>query len=249
MEKGGTIAAMENALYIGLSRQTALRREMDVIANNIANANTPAFKAEKMIFQEFLSKPGDRERISLVQDFGQARDLSEGPAEPTGNPLDVAIHGDGYFTVDTPLGERYTRHGRFQLDATGQLVTSAGHAVQGQAGPINIPTDGGPISIAADGTVSNDNGVLGVLQLVTFDDQQALKRAANGLYSAEDQNPQPVDNPTMSQGMIEGSNVESIVEMTRMMTVSRKYQSLGRFLEKEDERLTQMITTLGKRPS
>lgn len=240
---------MENALYIGLSRQAALRREMDVIAHNIANTNTPAYKGEKMIFEEFLVKPGDGERISLVQDIGLSRDLSEGPAQPTGNPFDVAIHGDGYFAVETPLGERYTRHGRFQLDANNQLVTSAGHPVQGQAGPVTIPAGGGPISIAADGTISNEDGIIGVLQVVNFEDEQALRRAANGLYSTEDQEPQAVDNPTMSQGMIEGSNVESILEMTRMMTVSRRYQSLKSFMDKEDERLTQMITTLGKRPS
>lgn len=239
---------MENSVYVGLSRQMALRREMDVIANNIANVNTPAYKGEQMVFREFVKEPERDERISLVQDVGLARDLSEGPAQPTGNPLDVAIHGEGYFVVDTPLGERFTRHGRFQLDAENRLVTNAGHPVQGEAGEITLPIDGGQVSIAADGTISNENGVVGVLRIVNFEDEQALRKAANGLYTAEDQQPQDVAVPNISQGMIEGSNVQSILELTRMIQVSRAYQSAGRFLEKEDERITQMITTLGKAP-
>jgi len=239
---------MENSVYVGLSRQMALRREMDVVANNIANVNTPAYKAEKMVFREFVKQPERDERISLVQDVGLARDLREGPAQPTGNPLDVAIHGEGYFVLDTPLGERFTRHGRFQLDAENRLVTSAGHAVQGPGGEIILPIDGGDVSIASDGTISNEQGVVGVLRVVNFENEAALRKAANGLYTAEDQAPQDVARANLSQGMIEGSNVQSIIELTRMMQVSRSYQSAGRFLEKEDERITQMITTLGKAP-
>ena len=139
---------MENTSYIAMSRQAALRRSMDIVANNIANANTPAFKAERMMFQEYLAKPTKDDKLSFVEDVGTARDLSSGPLTTTGNDFDVALSDEGYFVVDSPLGERYTRHGRFQLDANGQLVTGTGYPVQGQAGPINIPEDGGRISIA-----------------------------------------------------------------------------------------------------
>ncbi|MCR9220696.1 MAG: flagellar basal-body rod protein FlgF [Alphaproteobacteria bacterium] len=239
---------MENSVYVGLSRQMALRREMDVIANNIANMNTPAYKAEQMVFREYVTQPERGERVSLVQDVGLSRDLSDGPLQTTGNPFDVAINGPGFFTVETPLGERYTRHGRFQLDAENRLVTGEGHAVQGQAGPITVPIEGGPVTISPDGVISNEQGVVGVLQVVRFDEPQTLRRAANGLYTAEDQQPQPVAIPSVAQGMLEGSNVKGILEMTRMITVSRQYQSVGRMLNNEDERLKQMITTLGKAP-
>jgi flagellar basal-body rod protein FlgF len=132
------------------------------------------------------------------------------------------------------------------LDAQSQLVTSAGHPVQGDAGPLTIPVDGGKISIAADGTISNEQGTIGALRIVQFEDEQALKRSANGLLNADEQQPQPVEAASIMQGMLEGSNVKSILELTRMMRVSRLYQSVGKFMEKEDERQTQMITTLGK---
>ena len=129
---------METSTYIALSRQMALRRELDIVAHNIANAETPAYKAERMIFREFLAKPEFREKLSFVQDIGLSRDLSEGPLATTGNPLDLAISGDGYFVIETALGDRYTRHGRFQLDAEGQLVTGTGDVVQSDAGAIQV---------------------------------------------------------------------------------------------------------------
>ena len=238
---------MENTIYIGLSRQIGLRREMDTVAHNIANMSTPGYKAERLMFREYVDEPARGERLSMVQDVGLARDLSEGPAETTGNPLDVALHGEGYFVVETPLGERYTRHGRFQLDAEGQLVTGEGHPVQGQAGAITLPPGGGPVQIASDGTISNDDGIVGRLSVVTFEDEQAMRKAANGLYST-DQDPQAIDRPSMTQGMIESSNVEGILEMTRMIQVSRSYASISRFLSQQDDLQKQMITTLGKAP-
>lgn len=237
---------MENPIYIALSRQSSQRREMDVIAHNIANSNTPGFKTEKMLFREFLREPEDGEPISLVQDVGLARDMTEGPAKPTGNRFDVMIHGEGFFVVDTPLGERYTRHGRFQLDAESTLVTSDGYPVQGEGGAITIPQDGGPVSIAADGTLTNEDGVIGRLQVVEFEDLEQLSRGANNLYNTEE-NPQAVVEPNMSQGMIEGSNVQTILELTRMIDVSRSYTGVKSFMDEEDERIKTMIRTLGAR--
>src|SRR5262245_52740875 len=121
---------MDNALLVGLSRQIALQRELDVISNNLANINTNGFKSEKVQFQEFLSEAAhidsfqlaDR-RVSYVQDRATLPDFSQGPLTQTGSPLDVAISGDGFLVVDTPQGERYTRNGALQRSATGELVT------------------------------------------------------------------------------------------------------------------------------
>ncbi len=238
---------MENTTYIALSRQASLRRAMDVVANNIANANTPAFKAERMVFQEYLAKPERGEKLSFVQDIGTARDLSSGPLKTTGNDFDVALADEGYFVIDSPLGERYTRHGRFQLDGEGNLVTGTGYPVLGVNGPINVPEDGGRISVAGDGTISNNEGILGKLRVVTFEDEQQLRKAANGLFSTNpDMPPDNLDRPSIAQGMIEDSNVQPVLELTRMMTINRTHESVTRFLQREDERVKDMIDKLGR---
>src|SRR4029077_9358552 len=134
---------MENALLIGLSRQTALERQLDVIANNIANVNTTGYKADKTLFEQYLNTPahednfvgGDR-RVSFVQDRGTYRDMTQGSLEGTSNPLDVAINGSPFLTVQTPAGERYTRDGNLHIDNTGTLVTANGNQVLGANGPI-----------------------------------------------------------------------------------------------------------------
>lgn len=242
---------MENTSYIAMSRQLGLRRAMDAVAHNIANANTPAFKAERLVFREYLAKPEHKEELSYVQDVGMARDLSSGPLTTTGNDFDIAMTDEtGYFVVETPLGERYTRHGRFQLDGEGQLVTQQGYPVLGQGGPITIPTEGGRISIASDGTISNDEGQIGRIRTVSFEDEQLLRKAANGLYSAPPElDPQEVATPSMAQGMIEGSNVQPILELTRMLDINRTYSSVTRFTQREDERIKDMIDRLGRSPT
>ena len=130
---------MENSVFIALSRQGTLKREMDVIANNLANMNTTGFKAEKMMFVEHLvkSRGGDRllpVKLSFARDVAQITDLTEGQIKTTGNPLDVAIKNEGYFVVETPNGERYTRNGRFEIDNQGQLVNQEGFPILTQAG-------------------------------------------------------------------------------------------------------------------
>ncbi|WP_119459787.1 flagellar basal-body rod protein FlgF [Rhodospirillaceae bacterium SYSU D60014] len=234
---------MENATYIALSRQMVLRREMDIIAHNMANTETPAFKGEDMLFVEYLSRTDDGARLSFVQDFGLVRDLSEGPMTATGNNLDFAIHGNGYFVVDTPQGERYTRVGRFQIDAQDQLVTSQGHAVLDTGGaPIFAPAENGEIVVARDGTISVNGEPLGRIAVVQFEDEQAMRKLAGGLYTGDD--PQPALDAEIVQGMVEDSNVEPVLELTRMITVLRSYQSAQRMMETEHERQRRGISTL-----
>jgi flagellar basal-body rod protein FlgF len=237
---------MENGLVIALSHQGALRRHLDVIAHNVANMDTVGFKAQQMLFTQHLvqSRGGETvrgERLAFVQDLATLRDLSEGELKGTGNPLDVAIRGDGYFAVDTPEGERYTRGGKFRVDAVGQLVTEGGHPVLTEGGgPIVLANGDAHLTINRDGGVSTENGDLGRLRIVRFDNPQAMQIVAGGLLSSPEA-PLPVAAPEVAQGMLEGSNVESVVEMTRMIEVQRAYDSARNLIDREDERIRNMI--------
>ncbi|GIK99672.1 MAG: flagellar basal-body rod protein FlgF [Alphaproteobacteria bacterium] len=243
---------MENPAYIALSRQMVLSRQLDIIANNLANANTAAYKREDLAFVEYLVKPDAAGnptfaradgRVSMVQDLGMMRDTDQGPMTETGAPLDLAINGDGYFAVQTPEGVRYTRLGRFQVDAGGQLVTSDGHAVQGTAGPIFVPPDDGEVKIARDGTISTEGGPIGRLNLVGFDEAVSLRHAGSGLYIA-DGAPQPAPESEVIQGMVEESNVQPIVELTQMIAVLRNFQAAQKMIDTQDDMQRRVINTV-----
>ncbi len=251
---------MENSLFVALSRQVTLKRQMDVVANNVANMNTTGFKGEKMMFVEHLvrSKGTDNilgEKLNYVRDIATVRDTTKGHLKQTNNPLDIALSGEGYFTVETQggadettNGEKYTRNGRFQLDATGQLVTQAGNPVLSTTGqPFFFgPTDT-DISISGDGTVGSENGPLGRLKIVKFDNEMALEQTGGALFKTTDNNPpQDVEFPNVVQGALESSNVQPIIEMTRMIEVHREYDKVKSFIEREDERQKTMIRELGK---
>lgn len=235
---------MENSVYIAMSRQATLERELQITANNLANVNTPSYKAERLVFREYLVDTQSRAPgLSYVQDLGQYRVLDEGPIRQTGNPLDVAISGDGYFVVDTDLGERYSRHGRLQLDANGTLITGNGDPVQGTAGPIVIPPGETDLSISTDGVISGGNGPLGQLRVVRFENPEELRRGANGTFTSQE-GPIDVANPKLIQGSLEDSNVEAVIELTNMMRISRDHQRVKKFLDQEDKRMSDMIDKL-----
>lgn len=249
---------MENPSYITLSRQTVLRRQMDVLANNLANMSTPAFKAEALMVIEHESPvstfgPQGMRNVSFVKDLATVRDMSEGVIYHTDNPLDLAISGPGYFAVETEEGERFTRQGSFLLDGDGQLVTTAGVPVLNERGrPIVVPPNSGEIEIAQDGTISvrdpvlqNQNLVIGRLRVVEFENDYRLKREADGLYRPEDgANPTPVAQPKVLQGALEKSNVNGIVEMTRLIETVRTFQSASNLMDDEHERQRKAIETL-----
>ncbi len=242
---------MESATYIALSRQGGLRRQLDVVANNLANMNTSGFKGEKMMFVEHLvnSKGGYRpigEKQAYVRDIATMRDFSEGPLEQTGNPLDLAISGEGYFTIQTDQGNRYSRNGHFELDEAGQLVTKSGDPVLAEGGsPVFFAPGDTKIAIGRDGTISTQNGDLGKLAVVKFANEQELRPGAGGLMATET-TPDAVENPNIQQGMLEGSNVLPIVEMSHMIKVHRTYDGVKNFLEREDERMRKMIRDLAQ---
>lgn len=219
---------------------------MDGIATNLANVNTAGFKAEQMIFAEFVERTSRAgEPLSLVHDVSFLRDMSEGTMIGTGNPLDLAISGDGFFAVQTADGPRYTRHGAFRLDNLGQVVTLSGDPVQGAGGaPILVPQGTATITITRDGTVSADGNPIGQIQVVGFQAPQALTKEGNDLYNAEGQQPTPPANAEILQGTIEGSNVQGVVEMTRMIDVVRSYEAANRVIETEHRRILESIEAI-----
>ncbi|MCH7887719.1 MAG: flagellar basal-body rod protein FlgF [Proteobacteria bacterium] len=234
---------MENTVLLVLSLNTALRRQMDVIAHNIANVNTTAYKEERVLFETYMQEI-DGQELAFVKDFAVAIDLSEGPITATGNALDVAIRGDAFFQVDTPDGIRFTRAGHFELDADGALVTSDGHLVLGDDGfPIlTIPGDT-EIRIDSKGTVTSETGEIGRLGLVFFEDPGTLVKQGAGLYATE-ATPLPATDAKVVQGSLEGSNVQPIVEMTRMISLLRAYQAAQTFADRQDELRNQAISSL-----
>ena len=237
---------MENTLYIALSYQTVMQRQMDVIANNIANVSTPGFKGEQMMFVEYLNDAVGKDDVSFVQDIAVVRDFREGSFSRTANPLDVAISGKGWLEVDTPNGMRYTRNGHLQIDAKNTLTTASGHPVLGENGrPINMPANGGNIVIAPDGTISVDNQRVDRLKLVNFDNEQLLRKDSESLYST-DAPTLPAPQAKVAQGMIEESNVKPIVEITNMIGAMREFQSAQQMIEEEHKRQLTAIDTLTK---
>lgn len=242
---------MQNATYIALSSQMALQRQMDVVSNNLANLATPAFKGEEMLFSQYLVRPPGTRPLAFVQDVGTARDLRQGPLTQTGNSLDLALEGRGYFAVQSPLGVRYSRNGHFQLDADGQIVTNSGFPVLSDSGqPLVVPPTTRTITVAPDGTISlsldgtRQQSLIGKLQLVDFAAPQAVIPGADGLW-VTDQAPQPAA-AKVQQGMIEESNVQPVVELTRMLSVARASQSVKNFLDEESVRQRDTIDKLAK---
>ena len=254
---------MQNTLLIGLSRQMVLERQLDVISNNIANVNTNGFKADKSLFEQFLSSgahednfTGPDRRVSYVQDRGTFRDFSQGAVQQTGNPLDVAIQGAGFMVVQAPGGERYTRDGNFQINNQGQLVTASGSPVLGNSGPIVFQPTDHDIVISADGTITVQEGaartdsIRGKLRMVSFTDAQTLLKQGNDLYSAGDGGAAQADTKsTIQQGFVEKSNVNSVSEMSHMIEVMRTYTNIANILQQESDLHKNAIDKLADVPA
>jgi flagellar basal-body rod protein FlgF len=231
---------MENAQLVGLSRQLTLQRQLDLIANNVANVDTAGFKVQTMLVKEERLAPAaanefrrpDRP-ISFVLDDGNLYDLKPGQMVSTGNDLDVAIDGKGWFAVQTPAGERYTRNGSLAIGADGLLQTRDGNPVLTESGPLTLQPNETQISIAADGTISTTQGVRGKLRVVDFANPGDLKKVGETLFSGA--NPQPATLPRLVQGQIEKSNVRAVVEISKLIEVGRSYQSVANWMNTVDD--------------
>jgi flagellar basal-body rod protein FlgF len=253
---------VENALLIGLSRQMVLERQLDVVANNVANVSTNGFKADKQLFEEYLSSgahednfPGAGRRVSYVQDRGTYRDFSQGGMQHTGNPLDVAIAGDGFLTVQTAAGERYTRDGNLHMNNLGQLTTAAGDLVMGTTGPIVFQQTDHDITISPDGTVTVLEGsnridsIRGKLRLVSFANPQQAEKQGSNLYAAAGGAPQQDLKSTIEQGYIEKSNVSAVGEMSKMVEVTRSYTQVANMLQVQSDLRKNAIEKLADVPA
>jgi len=254
---------MENGSLVGLSRQVALQRELDVVANNIANLNTTGYKSDRIVFNEFLM-PGVRasgfrgadRQVSFVQDRATWTDFTQGPVQPTGNPLDVALSGNDFLTVQTPRGERYTRNGALQINAQGQLVTSEGLTVIGQSGPITFQPNDREISIGIDGTISVREGQntidaqRGKLKLASFAAPRLLQKDGTSTYMAPPGvTPQVPTDARVTQGAVEKSNVQSVMEMTRMIEITRAYTQTAQILQNQSDMRRSAIDKLSEVPT
>ena len=254
---------MENTLLIGLSRQMVLERQIDVVANNVANVNTNGYKSDRSLFQEYLASGahednfvGSDRRVSYVQDRATFHDFSQGATQETKNPLDVAIDGGGFLVVQTPAGERYTRDGGLQINNQGQLVTAAGDPVMGDSGPIVFQPTDKQVSIASDGNVTVLEGVnridsvRGKLRLVSFAKPQDLTKEGSNLFApGAGAAALPDAASKVRQGFIEKSNVNSVAEMSRMIEVTRTYTQIATLLQQQSDLHKSAIEKLADVPA
>ena len=233
---------MEITNALATSRLVAQQRAMDVTANNLANANTPGFRAERMQFSDWIDQQrgttptkGIRS-VSYTQDRATWRETQAGTLTHTGNPFDLALSGNGYFTVNTKNGPRLTRDGRFGPMPDGTLADSSGNAVLDTNGqPIQIPPTETQVQIAGDGTVSSESGQLGKIGIVRPNDPMAM-RAEGATHFVSGSPTTPVTAPGIVQGAVEDSNVQPVLEMTRMIDTQRQFQFVTQFIQAEGDR-------------
>jgi flagellar basal-body rod protein FlgF len=233
---------MDNATNIALSRLVAQTRAMDVTAGNLANTTTPGYRAERMVFSDWLSRqrngtPPGGGTIVYTQDRASYRDRQAGQLSRTGNPFDLALSGDGFFTVLGPSGPRLTRAGHFDLGTDGTVVDEQGDALLDTTGKkLQITTADTRVSVAADGTVSSENGQIGKIGIVTASDPNQLQAEGGWLLNAGGTATAPVATPHIVQGAMEESNVQPALEVTRMMNDLRTFQMVSQFVQTEADR-------------
>lgn len=247
---------MDSPGYILLSRLSLQDRATQAMAHNMANADTPGFRAMRPVFGQVMvslrgagGMPGDSS-MSLPQDRATWRDMTQGPLQTTGNKLDVAVDGEGFFVVETPKGERYTRAGRFSIGANGRLVDQEGNAVlDSRDRPIAFSAQDTQIEITKGGVIQSENGPIATLQLVRFEKPQNLMAEGNRLFDAKNEAPVPVEQPKVVQGALEGSNISPIMEMTRLTAEMREFQYASMFTEREGERISNAVERIMRRRS
>lgn len=237
---------MDNGIYIALSKQLAQFRQMATIANNVANVNTAGYQGEQMLFRDHLVGDAERKKNAFTQDYDTYRNTQAGKMIATGNPLDFAIEGPGYFEVQTPLGPRYTRAGNFTINGQNQMTTPEGYPVMTQDGqPLQLEEDDRVVEVRGDGIIMVDGEERGTLQVVTFANEQLLQKAGNSLFSS-DEPAIPLDVPSIAQGMLEGSNVEPVTEITTMITTMRRVGITSEFIDTSYELERKAMTVLAK---
>ncbi|EEE37776.1 flagellar basal-body rod protein FlgF [Rhodobacteraceae bacterium KLH11] len=233
-----------DSAYVTLSRQSGLMNEMRMVANNIANANTTGYRQQGVVFSEFIRDMPDNPSLSLTRAEVRNTSLQQGVLTETGGSFDFAIEGDGFFMVETPAGNRLTRAGSFSPNAEGDLVTMDGHRVLNSNGaPVFVPPDAAAIDVGSDGTLSVEGQLLGQLGVYTVADPQNLVREGRTYLRPAGQ-VDPVDEPVVVHRFLEGSNVNAIGQVTRMIEIQRAYELGQSFLDAEDERVRGALKAL-----
>ena len=236
---------MDNTIYAALSRQSGLMREMQLVANNMANISTTGFRREGLVFSEYVdSLDGVEPSLSMAYASGKLIDFEQGPLASTGSTLDFAISGEGFFMIETPDGNQLTRAGSFLRSPEGELVTPEGYRVLDTGGsPIFLPNDQGPIALAEDGTLSAKGAPLAQLGVYLPENSTTISLQAGTRFAVPD-GTLPAENAKVMQGFVEQSNVDPVREISRMIEVQRAYEMGQNFLDREDERIRSVISTL-----
>jgi len=226
---------MDSGFYAACAALMARSQALDLVANNLANTSTPGYRAQQNIFRSFLAAASGHPGSSLnqaVNDFGisggSQMDLTQGNLEHTGNDLDFAVQGPGFFEVKTATGLAFTRNGNFQVSAKQQLTTAQGDPVMGEEGPIRIV--GGPVTVSADGTISVSGAVAGKIKLVEFPPGTALESIGKTYYSAPAKSEAPAKQSTIAQGSLESSNVNPVAGAVELVAVQRYAEMMQRAL-------------------
>jgi flagellar basal-body rod protein FlgF len=244
-----------DSIYSLLSAMKGQQRQMEAVSNNLANVNTAAYKSDQVLFREYYNESMGQDLESEEELFAHEEFLSpfskggtsfvkadhvspamkQGSFKQTDNTLDLAIKSEGFFTVDTPYGSRYTRNGQFLRDSEGFLITNSGHKVLGKNGPIKLTGD--DISFGQDGAVIVDNKEVDFLKIVNFENPSRLTKLGNSYWvpSSDKQTAINIDRPVILQGVIEGSNVDSVQEMVKMIAVNRTYEASQKAMRSMDE--------------
>jgi flagellar basal-body rod protein FlgG len=240
---------MNSGMYSALSGNLSAMRRLDVLSNNLANSNTPGFKGDQIQFESVLAN-ATKGSATDSPVFGSERfstDFSQGPLRQSGNPMDMAISGEGFFVVRTPEGLAYTRQGNFRLDAVGKLVTGDGFEVQGGGAAINV-AGGGRIDIDDKGVILVDGNQVGKLDIVDFPKPYALTKVGSALFMPADPAimPGPTTSSQVNQGFLEDSNVNVIVEMARLIETSRYFESCQKAVRSYDDIASKAANDLGR---
>lgn len=236
---------MDAAGYTTLTRQSGLMREMQVVANNIANISTTGFRREGVVFEEYISGMQSGPSLSMATGDGRVVDLSQAGISPTGGTFDFAIQGEGFFQIETPDGPRLTRAGSFTPSATGELVNNDGYRLLDEGGaPVFVPPDATNVALSQDGTLSAAGAPLARIGLWQPSDPLSLQHQAGTLFSANAV--EPASGGVIRQGYLEDSNVQPVQEIARMIEVQRAYELGQSFMDQEDKRMRGVIDTLGR---
>ena len=223
---------MDTGIYVALSKQIGIVRDLDVTANNLANMTTTGFQGDKLLFSDYLvpaTKPENR--VAFTSDIGTHRNTEQGTFQQTNEPLDAAIEGQGYFAVQTPLGVRYTRNGSFKISGDGNLVTSEGNVLLDQNNqPITFDDTDRVVEIREDGTVTVDLAERGTLKIAQFDNPQLLRHVGGSLYATDAAPKQLSEDFRVASGMLERSNVQPFTELTHMLYLSRSINDTTKYI-------------------